>query len=117
MVARGSFTDYFGELPSSKNSYSQECRWLSQESDWALRYLYETSVFSTAPYHYVVGGLFYNTERKLKTNLEVMQMAGKKQSAAVPVKDGLFFPEDFTKLHRRHAIYIKQGVIIDLDKL
>ena len=53
----------------------------------------------------------------MKTNLEVMQMAKKKQPAAVPVKDGLFFPEDFTKLHRRHAIYIKQGVIIDLDKL
>lgn len=44
-------------------------------------------------------------------------MAKNKQPAAVPVKDGLFFPEDFSKLHRRHAIYIKQGVIIDLDKL
>jgi hypothetical protein len=45
------------------------------------------------------------------------KMVKKKQSAAVPVKDALFFPEDFTKLHRRHVIYIKQGVIIDLDKL
>jgi hypothetical protein len=54
----------------------------------------------------------------LKTNVEVMQMAKKKkQPAAVRVKDGLFFPEDFTKLHRRYPIYIKQGVIIDLDKL
>jgi len=44
-------------------------------------------------------------------------MAKKKQSAAVPVKDGMFFPEDFRRLHRRHVIYIKQGVIIDLDKL
>lgn len=46
-----------------------------------------------------------------------MKMVKKKQSVAVPVKDVMFFPEDFTKLHRRHVIYIKQGVIIDLDKL
>jgi len=46
-----------------------------------------------------------------------MKMVKKKQSAAVPVKDAMFFPEDFTKLHRRHVIYIKKGVIIDLDKL
>ena len=44
-------------------------------------------------------------------------MAKKKQSAAVPVKDGMFFPEDFTKLHKRNVIYIKKGLIIDLDKL
>jgi hypothetical protein len=44
-------------------------------------------------------------------------MAKKKQSAAVPVKDKLLFPEDFRKLHQDHVIYIKQGVIIDLDKL
>ena len=44
-------------------------------------------------------------------------MAKKKESAGVPVRDGLFFPEDFAKLHRRHVIYIKKGVIIDLDKL
>ena len=44
-------------------------------------------------------------------------MAKKKQPAAMPVNDGLFFPEDFTKLHRRHVIYIKKGLIIDLDKL
>ncbi len=44
-------------------------------------------------------------------------MAKKKQSAAVPVKDAMFFPENFKKLHRRHVISIKQGVIIDLDKL
>ena len=44
-------------------------------------------------------------------------MAKKKQSASVPIEDGLFFPEDFRKLHKRHAIYIKQGVIFDLDKL
>ena len=44
-------------------------------------------------------------------------MAGKKQAAAVPVKDAMFFPEDFTKLHSRYVIYIKQGVVIDLDKL
>jgi hypothetical protein len=44
-------------------------------------------------------------------------MAKKKQSASVPVEDGLFFPEDFRKLHRRHIIFIKKGVIIDLDKL
>ena len=46
-----------------------------------------------------------------------MKMAEKKQSAAVPITNGLFFPEDFRRLHRKHAIYIKQGVIIDLDKL
>ena len=46
-----------------------------------------------------------------------VRMAKKKQSAAVPVEDGLFFPEDFKKLHRNHVIYIKRGVIIDLDKL
>jgi hypothetical protein len=44
-------------------------------------------------------------------------MAKKKQSAAVPLKDAMFFPEDFRKLHNDHVIYIKQGVIIDLDKL
>ena len=44
-------------------------------------------------------------------------MAKTKQSAAVSVKDAMFFPEDFTKLHRRHVIYIKKGVIINLDKL
>jgi hypothetical protein len=44
-------------------------------------------------------------------------MAKKKQSASVPIKDGMFFPEDFSKLHKRHVIFIKQGLIIDLDKL
>jgi len=44
-------------------------------------------------------------------------MTKKNQSAAVPVEGAMFFPEDFTRLHRRHVIYIKQGVIIDLDKL
>jgi hypothetical protein len=45
------------------------------------------------------------------------KMAKKNQSAAVPVKDAMFFPQDFAKLHRRHVIYIRQGVIIDLDRL
>jgi hypothetical protein len=44
-------------------------------------------------------------------------MAKKEESAAVPVEDGLFFSEDFKKLPPNHVIYIKQGVIIDLDKL
>ena len=44
-------------------------------------------------------------------------MTKKKQSAAVSVKEAMFFPEDFTKLHKRHVIYIKKGLIIDLDKL
>ena len=44
-------------------------------------------------------------------------MAKKKQSATMPIKEGLFFPKDFRKLHRRYAIYIKQGYIIDMDKL
>jgi len=44
-------------------------------------------------------------------------MAKNKQPAAVPVKDAKFFPEDFIKLHKRHVIYIKKGLIIDLDKL
>ena len=39
------------------------------------------------------------------------------RSAAVAVKDAMFFPEDFTRLHRRHVVYIKRGVIVDLDKL
>jgi hypothetical protein len=44
-------------------------------------------------------------------------MAEKKQSAAVAVKDAMFFPEDFTRMPRGHVIFIKRGVIIDLDKL
>jgi hypothetical protein len=44
-------------------------------------------------------------------------MAKRKQSASVPVENRLFFPEDFKKLHRRHVIFIKKGLIIDLDKL
>ena len=44
-------------------------------------------------------------------------MARRKQTVATPVEEAMFFPEDFTKLHPRHVIYIKQGVIIDLDKL
>ena len=44
-------------------------------------------------------------------------MAKNKQPAAVPVRDAMFFPEDFIKLHKRHVIYIKKGLIIDLDKL
>jgi len=39
------------------------------------------------------------------------------KGGAVAVEDAMFFPEDFRKLHRRHVIYIKRGVIIDLDKL
>jgi hypothetical protein len=39
------------------------------------------------------------------------------KGAAVAVKDAMFFPEDFRKLHRRHVIYIKRGAIIDLDEL
>ena len=69
-------------------------------------------------YHYVVRGPFFQKDRdKSYIDLEVVKMAKKKQSASVPIEDGLFFPEDFRKLHKRHAIYIKQGVIIDLDKL
>ena len=44
-------------------------------------------------------------------------MTKKNRSAAVPVKDAMFFPEDFAELHRRHVIYIKRGMIINLDKL
>ena len=44
-------------------------------------------------------------------------MAKKKQSAAMLVNDGMFFPEDFTRMPRGHVIFIKRGVIIDLDKL
>jgi hypothetical protein len=44
-------------------------------------------------------------------------MAKKKQPASVPIKDGMFFPSDFAKLHKRHVIYIKKGLIIDIDKL
>ena len=66
----------------------------------------------------MVRGYFLSTgEHQLNTDSEVMKMAKKKQPASVPVEDGLFFPEDFRKLHKRYVIYIKQGVIIDLDKL
>jgi hypothetical protein len=41
----------------------------------------------------------------------------KKKTASFRVKDGMFFPEDFRKLHRNHLIYIKTGVIIVLDRL
>ena len=44
-------------------------------------------------------------------------MAKKKQCASVPIKEGMFFPQDFTQLHKRHVIYIKKGLIMDLDKL
>jgi hypothetical protein len=44
-------------------------------------------------------------------------MPDKKHSASIPLKDCLFFPEDFKKLHARHVIYIKEGIIIDLDRL
>lgn len=44
-------------------------------------------------------------------------MVKKKQSVAVLVKEGPVFPEDFSKLHRRQVIYIKRGIIINLDKL
>ena len=44
-------------------------------------------------------------------------MPSENQSAAVAVKDAMFFPADFRRLHRRHVIYIKRGVIVDLDKL
>ncbi|MFA6424668.1 MAG: hypothetical protein WCW64_00615 [Phycisphaerae bacterium] len=44
-------------------------------------------------------------------------MAKKKHSAAIPIKEGIFPPEDFTKLHQDYVIYIKEGVLIDLKKL
>jgi hypothetical protein len=40
-----------------------------------------------------------------------------KNKAVLRIKNGLFFPADFTKLHPRTAIYVHKGVIIDLDKL
>ena len=45
-----------------------------------------------------------------------LKMRKPSRSAAVAVNDAMFFPEDFTRLHRRHVIYVKRGVIIDLDK-
>jgi len=47
----------------------------------------------------------------------VLRMTKRSRSAAVAVQDALFFPEDFMRLHRRHVVYLKRGVIIDLDKL
>jgi len=47
----------------------------------------------------------------------VLRMTKPSQFAALAVQDALFFPEDFTRLHRRHVVYIKRGVIVDLDKL
>jgi len=44
-------------------------------------------------------------------------MTRNSRSATVAVKDAMFFPEDFRRLHRRHVIYIQRGVIIDLDRL
>ena len=41
----------------------------------------------------------------------------KKKTTSVRIKDGMFFPEDFRKLRRNHVIYIKTGVIIDLERL
>jgi len=46
-----------------------------------------------------------------------VKVTKKRRSAAIPVEDALFFPEDFRRLHPRHVIYIKRGVIIDLDRL
>ncbi len=40
-----------------------------------------------------------------------------KEKAAVPVEDGVFYPEDLKKLQENHVIYIRQGLIINLDKL
>ena len=75
-------------------------------------------MFLTAPLSPCGKGAFICTgEYELKKDQEVVKMAKKKQPASVPVEDGLFFPEDFRKLHKRHVIYIKQGLIIDLDKL
>jgi len=42
---------------------------------------------------------------------------GNNKTASVRIKDGMFFPEDFRKLLRNHVIYIKTGIIIDLDRL
>jgi hypothetical protein len=47
----------------------------------------------------------------------ILRMTKRSQSAAVAVQDAMFFPEDFTRLHRRHVVYLKRGVIVDLDKL
>ena len=44
-------------------------------------------------------------------------MTRENRSATVVVKDAMFFPEDFRRLHGRHVIYVQRGVIIDLDKL
>jgi len=44
-------------------------------------------------------------------------MVKKNKPASLPIEDGMFFPEDFGKLHPNHVIYIKKGVIIDLDRL
>ena len=44
-------------------------------------------------------------------------MAKRKKPSATPIKEALFFPEDFRKLHSNHVIYTKEGVLIDLDKL
>jgi len=30
------------------------------------------------------------------------------------IEDGLFFPDDFKKLPKKTAIYIKEGMLIDL---
>ena len=64
--------------------------------------------------------LFRELHEFLKDKPEVaaiLRMTKKNRSAALAVKDAMFFPEDFTQLHRRHVVYIKRGVIIDLDKL
>ena len=44
-----------------------------------------------------------------------IRMAKKRKVTSVAVKDGMFFPEDFRRLHRNHVIHVKIGVIIDLD--
>ncbi|MFH1614281.1 MAG: hypothetical protein ABIG61_04250 [Planctomycetota bacterium] len=80
-------------------------------------------VMSDNPDHYGVcaacpsNNLTKTATGENQSRLWKIKMAEKKQSTAVPITNGLFFPEDFRRLHRKHAIYIKQGVIIDLDKL
>jgi hypothetical protein len=34
---------------------------------------------------------------------------------AEPIKEGLFFPDDFSKLKGKFCIFIKEGKIIELD--
>jgi len=41
----------------------------------------------------------------------------KHKQAELKINDGLYFPEDFKRLHPKIAVFIKEGKLIDLREL